>query len=286
MVYHTILHHPKPSPRDAVLIARVIPGELIPQNGFFIVEHKGPVDFEALAELRRRLSFDINVLPAGFFPQEIGLIVSDMDSTLITIECIDELADCLGIKAEVAAITEAAMRGELDFAGALKERVALLKGLSVESLQSVYDDRLRLSPGAETLLTAARQRGIRTAVVSGGFTFFTEKLKDFLGLDYALANELEERDGQLTGRVAGAICGHKQKRQFLLDMTTRLGLKPSQTIAIGDGANDLPMLAAAGLGVAYHAKPKVQAQADVVINHGGLELIAHFLESVPVVQSA
>jgi phosphoserine phosphatase len=279
MTCRTVLHHPQPSPRDLALVAAAIPGELVAADGYFLVEHNKTLDQGEINGLRQQVEFDINPLPCGFDPNGVKLIVSDMDSTLITIECIDELADCLGFKPQVAAITEAAMRGELDFAGALRQRVRLLEGLPVSALQQVYDDRLRFSPGAEALMSAARARGIKTAVVSGGFTFFTERVKVQLELDFALANQLAERDGRLTGEVEGEICGPERKREFLLDLCERLGLAPGQAIAIGDGANDLLMLGAAGLGVAYRAKPKVQAEAGAVINHGGLGNVCHLFGS-------
>ncbi|NJD07363.1 MAG: phosphoserine phosphatase SerB, partial [Methylococcaceae bacterium] len=188
---------------------------------------------------------------------------------------------CLGLKPQVAAVTEAAMRGELDFAGALRRRVALLEGLPEEALLRVFLERLRYSPGAALLAAAARTAGIKTAVVSGGFTFFTERVRISLDLDFARANELEIENGKLTGRVVGEICGPEQKTRFLVQLREQLGLRPGQCIAIGDGANDLPMLAEAGLGVAFRAKPKLEAAADAVIRHGGLDSVCHFFQAAP-----
>ena len=273
----SILHHPAPSAEERDFVLARLPGELLPRPGFSLLKHQTPCDQKVLNELREQLTFDINPLPAHFTPELVRLIVSDMDSTLIAIECIDELADCLGLKPQVAAITEAAMRGELDFPQALRRRVALLKGLPVEALQQVYEQRLRFNPGAEILIDQARRRGIRTAVVSGGFTFFTERVKARLGMDFALANQLEEKEGRLTGEVLGEICGAEAKAAFLRQLCEELGIQTRQCIAIGDGANDLKMLALAGLGVAYHAKPKVQQQAAAVLNHSGLEGVCHFL---------
>ncbi|HSI21743.1 MAG TPA: phosphoserine phosphatase SerB [Methylophilaceae bacterium] len=202
---------------------------------------------------------------------DIGLVVMDMDSTLINIECIDEIADIQGLKPQVAAITESAMRGEIEFAESLRRRVALLAGLDQSALQRVYDERLQLNPGAEILLGALQARGIKTLLVSGGFTFFTERLKLRVGLDYAHANVLEIADGKLTGRVLGDVLDAQGKADWLNRIREELGLRPEQVVAIGDGANDLKMMAAAGIGIAYHAKPVVRAQATYAISHAGLD---------------
>jgi phosphoserine phosphatase len=205
---------------------------------------------------------------------DFRLAVMDMDSTLITIECIDEIADMQGIKPAVAAITEAAMRGEIDFPQALRRRVGLLKGLPVEALQRVYDERLRPTPGVEAMLAAFRSAGLATLVVSGGFTFFTSRLAERLALDDARANVLGVENGVLTGSVIGAIVDGEAKRRALLDTCERLGARPDQAIAIGDGANDLPMMRAAGISIAYRAKPVVRAQATYAINHHGLDAVS------------
>ena len=216
-----------------------------------------------------QLSIDYAVLPDMAF-SDLGLIVSDMDSTLITIECIDEIAARLGIKSQVAAITERAMRGEIDFRQSLKERVALLKGLPVSELQIVYDEVLKLTTGAEELLAACHQKGVKFMLVSGGFTFFTDRLKQRLGLDYTYANVLGMADGKLTGTVDSEIIDSQKKVQLLQQYKQDLGLQNSQVLAVGDGANDIPMIQAAGVGVAFHAKPKTQAAASVAINFCGL----------------
>ncbi|MDN2697694.1 phosphoserine phosphatase SerB [Janthinobacterium sp. SUN073] len=208
---------------------------------------------------------------------EFKLVAMDMDSTLITIECIDEIADMQGLKPQVAAITEAAMRGELDFAASLKQRVALLEGLDASALQRVYDERLKLSPGAEAMLAAVQKAGLKTLLVSGGFTFFTERLKERLGLDYTHANELEIVDGKLTGRVLGGIVDAEEKQRTVERVCAQMGIKPAQAIVMGDGANDLKMMGIAGLSVAFRAKPVVRSQADVALNFVGLDGLLNVL---------
>ena len=200
-----------------------------------------------------------------------GLVVMDMDSTLISIECIDEIADMQGLKPQIAAITEAAMRGEIDFTESLHRRVALLEGLEESALQRVYDERLQLNPGAEAMLTALKIHGIKTLLVSGGFVFFTERLKQRLGLDYAHSNTLEIVNGKLTGKVLGNIVDAQGKAEWLVHIRNELELKPEQVIAMGDGANDLKMLAQAGISIAYHAKPVVRSQASYAFNFVGLD---------------
>lgn len=204
---------------------------------------------------------------------DFGLIVFDMDSTLITIECIDELADFAGKKAEVSAVTEAAMRGEIDYRESLRQRLAHLAGLDARILARVYGERLLLSPGARELLEAVQQAGLRTAILSGGFTYFTERLRIELGFDFATSNELEISGGKLTGRVLGDIVDAGAKAHHLGRLRDQLGLKKEQVIAVGDGANDLLMMGEAGLSVAFHAKPATRARADVAITFGGLDAL-------------
>lgn len=218
---------------------------------------------------------------------DFKLIAFDMDSTLINIECVDEIADAVGRKTEVAAITEAAMRGEIsDFKESLRRRVALLKGVTVADMESVYRERLQLNPGAANLVAACKAVGMRVLLVSGGFTFFTDRVRDQLGIDYTRSNVLEIESGpncgMLTGRLVdqpwGDICDGAEKRRMLLQTCEQMGISPHQAIAMGDGANDLPMMAEAGLSVAYHAKPKVREQAMVAINSGGLDRLLEILK--------
>ena len=216
-------------------------------------------------------ALDHGWVPADRRIGDFGLLVMDMDSTLITIECIDEIADMQGLKPQVSAITEAAMRGEIDFAESLRRRVGLLRGLPDSALARVHDERLQLTAGAEILLAALRRAGIKTLLVSGGFTYFTERLKARLGLDAAAANTLEIVDGRLTGRVLGDILDATGKAARLEQTRTALGLSAARVVAIGDGANDLRMMAAAGVSIAFHAKPVVRAQASHALNFCGLD---------------
>ncbi|MDO9281065.1 MAG: phosphoserine phosphatase SerB [Methylotenera sp.] len=206
-----------------------------------------------------------------------GLCVMDMDSTLINIECIDEIADMMNLKPQISAITESAMRGEIDFATSLKQRVALLKGLDESALQRVIDERLKLNPGAQEWIAACKVNNIKTMVVSGGFTLFANHVQKLLGLDYAVANTFEVVNGKLTGHILGDIVDADRKAHELVKLRDNLGLSPDQTIAIGDGANDLKMMSAAAVGVAYHAKSIVQKQANYALNFVGLDGIANLL---------
>jgi phosphoserine phosphatase len=227
-----------------------------------------------------------NLTIQGFSPplslSKFKLIAFDMDSTLINIECVDEIADAAGRKAEVSAITEAAMRGEiLDYKESLRQRVQLLKGVTVAQMQQVLNERLQLNPGAAELVKACKAAGLKILLVSGGFTFFTDAVRDRLTIDWTRSNVLEIQHGELTGRMVdqdwGDICDGEEKRKMLLQTCASMGISPSQAIAMGDGANDLPMMQEAGLSVAYHAKPAVQAQAMVAINEGGLDRLLEVL---------
>ncbi|MDO5686134.1 MAG: phosphoserine phosphatase SerB [Neisseria sp.] len=225
---------------------------------------------ENIAAALHAAQIDHAILPDMAF-SELGLIVSDMDSTLITIECVDEIAARLGLKEQVAAITEQSMRGEIDFTQSLRARVALLAGLPESELQTVYDEVLQLSPGTAELMAACKRHQVKFMLISGGFTFFTERLQTRLGLDFAYANQLESRDGKLSGQLLGHIIDAQAKRDLLQEKRELLQLRAQQVLAVGDGANDIPMLQAAGIGVAYRAKLKTKTAADCAIDFGGLE---------------
>ncbi len=231
-----------------------------------------------IKKLSHEAKIDTALLPADLQLHDFKLLVMDMDSTLITIECIDEIADMQGLKSEVAAITEAAMRGELDFAESLQRRVALLKGLDESALARVFEQRLELTLGAHSMLHAMKQAGLRTVLVSGGFTYFTERLEHELELDVSHANRLEVIDGKLTGRVLGNIVDAQAKKSTVIEQSAELGVPTSAAIVIGDGANDLAMMSVAGLSIAFRAKPVVQAKAHVALNYSGLDgVISLFL---------
>ena len=222
---------------------------------------------DGLQALCEAAGIDHGYVPAERRLEDFRLLVMDMDSTLITIETIDELADLVGRKTEVAAITEAAMRGEIEYNESLRRRVAVLKGLGEDALQRVYDERVKLTPGAEKLIAAAQASGIKTLLVSGGFTYVTDRLLTRLKLDYARSNCLELIDGKLTGEVVGDIVNADGKREALLEIRDRLGIAREQIIGIGDGANDLKFMAECGVSIAYHAKPVVRGQTTYALNH-------------------
>jgi phosphoserine phosphatase len=226
---------------------------------------------EHIAEYCADAGLDFAFVEPAIQLADFGLVAMDMDSTLLAIESIDEIADMHGMKPQVSEITQRTMRGEIIFEESLRQRTALLQGLDEDALQQVYDTRVRLSPGAERMLQQMKKAGIKTMVISGGFTFFTERIKARLGLDYAAANTLDISDGKLTGKVLGKIIGAEGKAEALKKVSQELGLKREQIIAIGDGANDLKMMGEAGVSIAYHAKPIVQENATYAINHVGLD---------------
>ncbi len=234
-------------------------------------EPQSPAVFDDWAE---RFGVDAANVPNGLRLADFRLLAIDMDSTLVTMETLDEIADMAGLKAGVAAITEAAMRGEIkDFSESLTRRMALLKGVGEDLIERVYQERLHLSPGAETLLAAAKAAGLKTMLVSGGFTHFTERLKERLGFDYAFANQFDIANQRLTGRVLGPIVDGAFKARAVQQCCQDIGCPPSQAIAIGDGANDLGMMAVAGLSVGYHAKPVVREKATWSVRKGGLDVV-------------
>lgn len=274
---------------DLILLGRPLPTQLIDSlralTGAAAVEVRPPAArlrdvrrHPQVAELCARARLDHAWMPSGRRLADYGLLAMDMDSTLITIECIDEVADFAGRKAEVAAITEAAMRGGIDYAESLRRRVALLAGLPATVLATVFDERLALSPGAEELLCAARQAGLRTLLVSGGFSYFTDRLKATLHFDETASNTLEIVDGHLTGRVVGEIVDAAGKARRVAAMRDRLGLDRAQVITIGDGANDLLMMAESELSIAFRAKPVARAEARVALDHAGLDGVLALFE--------
>ncbi|MBP6563053.1 MAG: phosphoserine phosphatase SerB [Neisseriaceae bacterium] len=273
-MYALVLQHPQ---IDQIDLAWLWPSlgltTPVANNGVIRLTQDQPFALDA-GQTQRLFAAKIEVACLPDAPlSSIGLMVSDMDSTLITIECIDEIADQMGIKAQIAEITERAMQGELDFRASLIERVALLKGLPERALAEVYEHKLALTPGADTLIQTAQAHGIKFMLVSGGFTYFTDRLKARLGLDYAYANELEIIDGVLTGNVIGPIIDAEAKATLLRQHRDALGLTAEQVIAMGDGANDIPMLEAAGFGVAFHAKAKTKSHATLCLDHRGLDQI-------------
>ncbi|MEX0298646.1 MAG: phosphoserine phosphatase SerB [Kordiimonas sp.] len=239
-------------------------------------------DYASVTEAKAKLEEELNLIEGLDWAVQPSdnrrkkLILADMDSTMIPVECIDELADFVGLKDKVSAITEAAMRGELNFEGALTERVALLKGLTTEQLAACYTDRISLMPGAKTLIQTMKANGAYSALVSGGFTYFTSKVATTVGFDMNHANVLEIDDGALTGHVVPPICGAETKLEALQQLASEKGLAKDDILAVGDGANDIPMIEAAGLGVAYHAKPKTQAAASAAVRYGDLTSLLYF----------
>jgi phosphoserine phosphatase len=253
-------------------IARPVRIEELPPHAWrFVAVDDSPEARREVSTASLEVGLDAAFVKPGLHLSDFRLLAMDMDSTVITIECIDEIADMQGLKPQVARITEAAMRGEIEFAESLTRRVALLEGLDAGALQKVYDERLQLSPGVEALIAAARAAGLRTLLVSGGFTFFTDRVKAKLGFDYSHANVLEVANGRLTGKVLGDIVDADEKKRTVERVCAELGVSTKRAIVVGDGANDLKMMSLAGLSVAYRAKPIVRAQADVALNFSGLD---------------
>lgn len=272
MPHALVLQFPSAEALPSSLLSRLPEPDYADEKRMRFIVEEGFSLSGADAALLDSRQIDHAVLPDRAFG-ELGLIVSDMDSTLITIECVDEIAAGVGLKDEVAVITEQSMRGELDFEQSLRKRVALLAGLDERVLEEVYENVLQLSPGAEFLLEACKRNDVKFMLVSGGFTFFTERLQRRLGLDFHFANVLEVENGKLTGRLKGRIIDAQAKADLLREYRERLGLAPWQVVAMGDGANDIPMIREAGFGIAYRAKPKTEANADACVRFGGLERI-------------
>jgi phosphoserine phosphatase len=257
---------------DLKALHRIVAGkeiERVGENAFRITEAH-PADRAEVAEHCRKARLDWGFVQEGATLADFRLLAMDMDSTLICIECIDEIADFAGRKAEVAAVTASAMRGEIDWPESLRQRVKALAGLDESTLQRVYDERLRLNPGARELIAAARRSGVKTLLVSGGFTYFTDRVRDELGLDYAYSNTLDVSGSALAGTVSGTLVDAHGKAAHVARLKRELGLEPAQVLAIGDGANDLLMLAEAGVSIAYHAKPVVRERATYAIDYGAL----------------
>ncbi|MEW6689021.1 MAG: phosphoserine phosphatase SerB [Pseudomonadota bacterium] len=238
----------------------------------------GAAQHDGIARWCQAWQLDHAWVPEGRRFDRLKLLATDMDSTLITIECIDELGSCLNRKAQISEITAQAMRGEIDYRESLRRRVALLAGLDEEALQEVYDDKLRLMPGAEALVEACRRHGVKLLLVSGGFSFFTERLKTRLGFDDTISNVLEIEAGRLTGRVLGPIVDAGAKAAKFRQMAQRLGASREATCAIGDGFNDLAMMQEAGTSIAFHAKPVVRARATHVLDFSGLDGVLNLFE--------
>jgi phosphoserine phosphatase len=249
--------------------------EKIAEHAYRLKKIKLTLSVEAWCEARR---IDHAWMPERRRFSDLKLLAMDMDSTLITIESIDELGDMAGKKAEIAAITAQAMRGEIDYPESLRRRVALLAGLQESALERVYQERLRMTAGADALLAACKKHGVKLLLVSGGFTFFTERLKGRLGLDYTISNTLEIKHGRLTGNLSGDIVDAQAKAAKFISVLKEIRATKEQSTAIGDGANDLKMMAEAGISVAFRAKPVVRAQASCALNWSGLDGVLNLFE--------
>jgi phosphoserine phosphatase len=282
---HLVIQGAAVAERDAEQLAQLSGARRVLRLGPGACRLIGAQQRPGIAEYCARALLDFGFVPEERRLADMRLLAIDMDSTLITIECIDELADMAGAKAEVSAITAAAMRGEIDYAESLRLRVGLLRGLDEGALARVYDERLRLSPGAETMLGAMRRSGIRTLLVSGGFSFFTERLKTRLALDYSVSNVLDIEHGRLTGRVVGGIVDADAKAAKLRSVRDELGIEHGGIIAIGDGANDLAMMAEAGVSIAYRAKALARGKADYALDHAGLDGVLNLFAEAGILTS-
>jgi phosphoserine phosphatase len=277
-MFHLVIQGAEVATADLKALAKVTSGQRIERIGANAFRIHGAQPNAEVAALCAAAQLDHAYVPAGRRLADFGLVVMDMDSTLISIECIDEIADMQGIKADVAAITAAAMRGELDYAESLRRRVRLLAGLDESALERVYRERLRLTSGAERMLAGLRSQGLRTLLVSGGFDFFTDRLQQRLGIDYTCSNRLEVIAGKLSGRLLGQIVDAQGKAKELVRIRTSLGLTRSQVIGIGDGANDLPFLRESGVSIAFRAKPAVREATTHCLDHVGLDGVLSLFE--------
>ncbi len=272
-----IVQHPSLSGSAVQAFADTIGRPASQQRPSLAIWDEVSIDSKTVADLAMRHQVDANVVRRTDRLDDYRLIAFDMDSTLITCECIDEIADFAGCRDQVAAITEATMRGEIrDFTESLRKRTALLAGLPRSALQSVYQDRIRVTDGAAELISAAQQRGLKTLLVSGGFTYFSSRLAERLDFDWHHANELEIDDNKLTGKINGRIVDGQEKRRLVIETCAMIGCEPAQAIVVGDGANDLPMMAIAGTSIAFHAKPIVRSESTHGINHCGLDAALNF----------
>ena len=274
MTFQTLIVHGH-NIETAKKVALHINGELEARKSHYRVHTKSNFEIE---NLRSQHSVDLNIFDQGFDYDNIKLMVSDMDSTLISIETIDEVARQVGLSNEVSYITEEAMQGQLDFSESFKKRLSILKGVGTESFNEVYKNKMELNPGASKLVQFLKSINIKTALVSGGINFFAEKVSDVLGIDTYRANDVEIKNEALTGKVLGAVVDAKAKANYIEELCNYYGLSPKQVIAIGDGANDLEMMKVAGLSVAYHGKPILKKSCNIQINFGGLDSLIDFFD--------